>query len=203
MQNQTDNISPNPKFSVLIPATPKRITTHLIPLFNKLSEQVESLLNPKDVEILTFLDNKRRSIGYKRDALVQIARGRYLAFVDDDDQVSKYYIKEIVEVIDNHDVDVITFNQWCSFNNQPKLPVYFKLGHPVNEPVPGPYGATRPPWHICAWRTQLVQQFRFPDSMYGEDWHWCLRCNAVAKTSHHIDKFLHAYIFNDAVTEAV
>ena len=196
--------SPTPNLSIVIPATPKRMQSHLIPLFESLTKQVDALANPNDVEVLVFLDNKKRSIGYKRDTLVQMARGEYVIFTDDDDHVSDTYVQEFnTAIINNRGVDVITFNQWCVINDNPKLPVRFKLGHPVNEPVVAPNGATRPPWHVCAWKTEIAKRFHFPDSMYGEDWAWAVQCNAVAKTSFHIDKFLQAYIYNDKVTEAV
>jgi glycosyltransferase involved in cell wall biosynthesis len=174
------------------------------PLFDMLSEQVEELDDPNDVELLVFLDNKRRSIGYKRDALVQIARGDYLAFADDDDVVSPYYIKHAMKAIkEAPDVDVITFKERVIINKSAPMSLTFELGYPQNEAVQQGKEAKRPPWHCCFWKRELVQQFRFPDSMYGEDWAWAVQCNQVAKTSHHIDKYMRAYIYDDDVTEAI
>ena len=82
--------SPIPKLSILIPSIPSRIQDRMIPLYHKLQEQIRKLDNPKDVELLCVIDNKRRSIGYKRESLVYIARGNYLAFVDDDDDNEDY-----------------------------------------------------------------------------------------------------------------
>jgi hypothetical protein len=60
----------------------------------------------KDIEILLFLDNKKRTVGGKRDALVQMSRGKYFMFVDDDDDLVS--IDEIYQAT-FQDVDVITF----------------------------------------------------------------------------------------------
>lgn len=56
--------------SILIPSIPHRIDK-MKRLFERLQEQI----GDKNIEVLSFLDNKKRSIGLKRDALVQLARG--------------------------------------------------------------------------------------------------------------------------------
>ena len=54
-----------------------------------LAEQLTS-----EVEVLTELDDGTRSIGEKRNALVESAGGEYVCFVDDDDMVSSDYVGE-------------------------------------------------------------------------------------------------------------
>ena len=194
--------SPTPKLSILIPSVPNRITTKLLTLYNKLDEQVQKLNNPKDVEILVFLDNKRRSIGYKRESLLYIARGNYVAFADDDDLVEDHYIEQAIKAINNsNDVDVITFKEHVFINQNGPYSLTFELGYPNNDSVTVP-NAKRPPWHCCFWKRKLAQQFHYPDIMYGEDWAWASQANQAANTSYHIDKFMRTYIYNDQVTEA-
>lgn len=196
--------SPIPKLSILIPSVPNRITTKMLSLFNKLEEQIERLANPKDVEILVFLDNKRRSIGYKRESLLYIARGNYVAFVDDDDLVEEHYIEKAVQAIDNcNNVDVITFKERVFFNNNGPYVLTFELGYPNNDNPATAVNAKRPPWHCCFWKRTLAQKFHFPDIMYGEDWAWVYQVNKVATTSYHIDDFMRTYVYNDTVTEAI
>jgi len=79
------------KLSILIPSIPSR-EDRLNRIYAKLLDQV----GERDVEILVFIDNKKRSIGLKRDALVQMSIGDYVAFVDDDDDVSDDYIDEML-----------------------------------------------------------------------------------------------------------
>ena len=174
----------------------------MMELFQTLEQQVERLPNPKDVELLVFLDNKRRSIGYKRESLLYIARGNFIAFMDDDDVVYDHYIDEAIKAIDTApSVDVITFKEHVIINNTPKYELTFELGYPVNDPVQA-LNARRPPWHCCFWRRELAQRFHFPDIMYGEDWAWAEQINKFANTSYHIDKHMRTYIYNDNVTEA-
>lgn len=80
------------------------------------------------VEILTLTDNKQRSIGAKRQALLNLAQGKYIAFLDDDDVPSHNYIERAVSLQMMGLIDVITFNQYVSINDE-MYPLTFKLGH--------------------------------------------------------------------------
>lgn len=193
--------SPIPKLSILIPSIPSRIEQKSFPLFEKIQDQIDRLNNPKDVEILCFLDNKRRSVGYKRESLVYIARGNYIAFVDDDDDVEDYYIQRAVDAIyNNPDVDVITFKERVFLNGNGPYFLTFELGYPNNDPVQKS-NAKRPPWHSCFWKRSIAQKYHFPDLMVGEDWSWACQLNKDAKTSYHIDEFMKTYRWDENVTE--
>lgn len=194
--------SPIPKLSILIPSVPSRAESKMLPLFNKIQSQIDKLENPRDVELLCFLDNKRRSVGYKRESLLYIARGNYLAFVDDDDDVEDHYIEKAIQSIDvASDVDVITFKEKVYINNAGPYFLTFELGYPVNDAVQKE-NARRPPWHSCFWKRSIAQNFHFPDLMDGEDWVWVSQLNNAASTSFHIDDFMKIYRWNDDVTEA-
>ena len=62
-----------PLLSILTPAVPSRMA-QLAKLCDELAKQIGGLA----VEHLTLLDNKRRSVGLKRQALLDIARGDYV-----------------------------------------------------------------------------------------------------------------------------
>ncbi|NJL70646.1 MAG: hypothetical protein HC888_03020 [Candidatus Competibacteraceae bacterium] len=192
----------NPRFSILVPSIPSRIEKYLTPLFRKLEAQVPD----GSVEIISLLDNKTRSVGLKRDALVQAARGDYLAFCDDDDDVSLNYVSSILEAIKaNPSVDVIVFKQMSTINGGNPFIVEFGLEYSNEEAslVDGIWrDIRRQPFHICAWRRELAQAHRFPDASYGEDWHWCSRVLSDVKTEARIDDVLHFYRYSDSVTEA-
>jgi len=193
------------QLSILIPSIPSR-WERAQKLYTKISKMCEG----KDIEILLFLDNKKRSIGGKRDALVQMSRGKYFMFVDDDDDLVS--VDEIYEAT-FQDVDVITFKQRCLSPNKDKNPfiVTFGLGN-INE-INVNYELTtdpnnpvfndckRPPYHVCAWN-QMYKKYRFPESSYGEDWEWIKQCIPEAKTEVFIDKILHGYNYDQSVSEA-
>lgn len=195
------------KFSILIPSTPSRLyRRESLKLLATLETQVARCPCPDEVEILMFTDNKKRSIGAKRDALLQIARGDYVAFVDDDDFVTTEYVKRIVQAIDNPlKPDVITFKQMSSIDGHPFC-VDFGLSHD-NEPAEcdkqrNYKNIKRKPWHVCAWRHELVAPFHFPDTSYGEDWGWVSQFVGLAKTEVKIDEVLHCYYFSTKASEA-
>ena len=184
-----------PTLSILVPSIPSRFDKFQR-IFTKLQLQAEG----RNVEILGLFDNKKRSIGLKRDALVQASKGRYVAFVDDDDNISPDYILKILQAIQT-DPDVVTFKQNCIIDGEQCL-VDFDLNHTENEPFTPGKTIKRLPFHVCAFRGDIARKYHFPDKMYGEDWEWCAKVLQDVKTQHKIDEVIHIYIFDSQVTEA-
>jgi glycosyltransferase involved in cell wall biosynthesis len=83
--------------SCLIPTIPERRTTFLPRFLTELERQTAGL----PVEILTFYDNQQRSVGEKRNTLLREAKGKYIVYLDDDDEIAPDFIAEIMEVIYN------------------------------------------------------------------------------------------------------
>lgn len=192
-----------PKLSILIPSIPSRL--HMM---SRLFEKISSQIGDRQVEILSLLDNKRRSIGLKRDALVQSSNGRYLTFVDDDDDVATDYVDSILPALDSGS-DVVVFKQQVTLNGGNPFIVDFDIHHPndatyfyVKNKVKVYQDIRRRPFHSCVWKGDLARKVRFPDASFGEDWHWCERLLESVRTQTKIDKVLHFYNFSQAVTEA-
>lgn len=182
-------------FSILTPAVPSRML-QLAALCNDFAAQIGN----EPVEHLVFLDNKRRSVGEKRDSLLRMARGQYVAFVDDDDAVSKDYVPAILEKIDR-DPDVITFRQMATINGV-SGEVEFRLGHPNDPFKPGAI-TRRNAWHVCAWRRSLAICSSFPAVNYGEDWAYAQKlCALDGLRTEHISRVLHFYRHDENLTEA-
>jgi len=175
--------------------------THLHPLIQKIERQVKDWTGKGTVEILTFLDNRMRTIGEKRDALVQMSRGRFVAFCDDDDDVTETYVAELLNAIAmaNEDVSVITFDQLAIINGVQAV-CSFSLSHP-NEPFKAP-GFRRNAWHVCAWRGEMARKVRFPATNYGEDWAWAKHLVIDAKNELRIPRVLHVYRYDPVISEA-
>jgi hypothetical protein len=188
----------NPTLSILTPSIPSRIQRLGMDcqwLMSQLSEQIGGL----PVEHLVLCDNRARSIGAKRQALVDIARGEYIAFVDDDDDVSQDYVERLLEATKTR-ADVITFRQRAIYNGL-ESEVHFGINNQDGPFTPG--GITlRAPWHVCAWKRERVQGCLFSESNYGEDLAWCLQARRRARTAHHIDAVIHTYRHDAATTAA-
>jgi glycosyltransferase involved in cell wall biosynthesis len=192
-----------PILSVLIPSITQRIESHLLPLVSKLENQIARLSNPNDVELVIFTDNKRRSIGHKRQGVLDLARGLFIAYVDDDDTVDDLYIEKAIEAIKaNAYVDVITFNQWVILDDAPPISLEFALGHPSYDDISASF-PKRPPFHVCFWRRSLVNHCTFPDLMYHEDSAWVEQANKLAKSSYHINHHMTTYQFNTNISQAL
>lgn len=50
----------------------------------------------QDVEVIISSDNCQKSIGKKRQELLEASRGDFVSFIDDDDLVDSDYVKEIL-----------------------------------------------------------------------------------------------------------
>jgi glycosyltransferase involved in cell wall biosynthesis len=182
-----------PLLSILTPTIPER-SSQVTALQEKLALQIGSL----PIEHVILSDNRTRSIGAKRQALADIARGEYLAFVDDDDDISDEYVSSLLEAIKTG-ADVITFLQRAIYNGL-ESEVHFGINN-----HDGPFNAgaitLRAPWHVCAWKRSKVEGCLFSESNYGEDLTWCLQARRRIKTACHVDRVLHTYR-HDAKTTA-
>lgn len=147
--------SPQILLSILVGTTTHR-THQCGNLVDYLNQQVE-LWGRGDVEVLWLGDNLRCTAGMKRERLLRIARGKYLAYCDDDDTVAHNYVVRMADACAT-DVDVITFRQLCEVENQ-KAHVTFRAGHPQIEPWTGKTSPGLPT--TCAdggrpWRRRLT-----------------------------------------------
>jgi len=181
----------NPKLSILTPAIWRRIGQA-----KNIADQIDKHPN---VEHVIVLDNMTRSVGLKRQACLDAALGDYIMFCDDDDEITDETIPLILEAI-RRNPDVITFKQHATYNGK-ESEVVFGLNN-----VDGPFVAggqtLRAPWHVCAWKRELVADCLFPDINYGEDRIWSEQARRRVRTSCHIDRVLHRYIHNAATTAA-
>jgi len=182
------------KLSVLTATIPTR-TNQVTALQEKLESQIGNL----PVEWLCLSDNRTRSIGAKRQALWDIARGEFCAMVDDDDDISDDYVSSLLTAIETG-ADVITFHQRAIYNSL-ESPVHFGINNQDGPFTPG--GITlRAPWHVCAWKREVVAGCLYGESNFGEDLVWCQQARRRIKTGHHIPRILHTYRHDAATTAA-
>lgn len=185
-----------PILSILIPTVPERFAQAQA-LQQSILQQVGSL----PVEVLSLCDNRMRSVGMKRQALLSISSGKYVAFCDDDDRVSEDYIATLSDMA-KADVDVLCFNQSARWNDLQGV-VEFRINHQPFAPfVPG--GITRRfPWHSCAWRNELAKACVFTDKNWGEDADWVRQAHELAVTEAYSPKTLHFYDHQDGASLAL
>lgn len=193
-------------WSILICGLPERYHT-VQPLLYSLLEK-QSVARLSDVELLYFMDNRRRSVGAKRNALLDAARGEYVSFIDDDDMVADDYVRRIYDAIvatrrQTPPADVICFGQRatlqphgvtheCTYSIQNKT----RELRPTDRP--GVFAWTGPPAHTMVWRRAMLEGLRFPDRQFGEDVELVDEACKRAKTEIQIAHSLYEYRFDEA-----
>jgi glycosyltransferase involved in cell wall biosynthesis len=160
-------------FSILIPTLPSR-QDQFQQLYSKLTEQIHENSLDQDVEIVSFLDDGEHSVGFKRNKLIELAKGTFVAFVDDDDDVSEDYVPLICRTIkETPEIDCIGIKGLITFGGKhPRVFIhsvryrdYFSRG--------GVY--FRPPYHLNPIRRDIACRYRFEDISYSEDIDWAMR----------------------------
>ena len=151
------------KLSVLICGTFNRVR-------DGYSEKILSMLEPQlteDVEVLYFVDNKKRSVGEKRNDLMNMAHGKYIVYVDDDDKVSDDYISVLL-MLTSKNPDVAVFGVNCSVNGGSYKFVDYDAKHIRDYNTKEKY--VRIPNHMMCWKKEIC--LPFPDKSFGEDQDW-------------------------------
>lgn len=165
--------------SVLICAVPSRMANMAIPLFERISKQCED----GRLEVLLLLDNKRRTIGGKRNAMQSIARGQFISFIDDDDDVSYDYVQTLLAHIEaNPDADLFVYDTLCSLDDKNPAQIVKSDVEFEDTEYSHETGALRKPVQTMCWRRELAQSCTFPERQWGEDKEWSNQaCPKVTK----------------------
>lgn len=188
------------KLSILVCSVHTRYDTFLPKIEKQLFDQYNalSLDDQHAVEIVVLTDNKMMMLGHKRNVMVELAQGKYIVFVDDDDRISEDYISSLLEATESN-ADCIVFNAMVSLNGEPpKLCRYskeFKQDYNSHESY------NRIPNHICCVKRSLALKSSFPNVLYGEDAGYGKVLLPHLKTEHKIDKVLYYYDYNADTTE--
>lgn len=179
--------------SVLIPSLPERL-----PKLTELMTCLERQHHPQ-MEVLCLMDNRTRSLGEKRNALIRMARGKFIANIDDDEMLSDDYFLQLYDALEE-DVDLVAYNATATLNGSKPFRVITGMGFENEQPrllKDGSYSdIRRTPWHWCSWRRELALQCKFPEWHDGaEDAYWLKQALPLAKTWRKVeaDLFHHRY----------
>lgn len=166
----------------------------LIERRSKFLDRLLTILEPQlrsNVEILVMADNSVRTIGEKRNNLIDLSRGKYFCFIDDDDRVSDDYINLIL-IETAKDPDVVIFDAEITTNGKDPKPVKYEKDF-VHKNTPSCY--YRRPNHLMVHKRSNVTE-RFNHVSFGEDDEWAKRRVKTIQTVQRIDKTLYFYDFS-------
>lgn len=156
-----------PILSICIVTLVKR-TGMLASLLRNLSEQADKY--PGQVEFVVKSDSGELTTGAKRNLAYREATGKYVVSIDDDDEVSPWYVEEILKGA-TADPDAMAINGTMTTNGYSlatwdisRLNPYGRVAKPGNKTHYLRYHN-----HISPIRRSIAIQFPFPDKTHQED----------------------------------
>ena len=178
-------------WSILIPTIPGR-EVKLQALIASIHEQRQKICPHLRIDINVYFDNRELSIGAKRQALLQGAKGKYVSFIDDDDRVLEPYFEDAAACIaQNLDVCRLrgTIAQYTFTHS-----LVTKLDSMMAE------GDVflRPPNHLNVLLTDVAKCVPFSDAIQGEDFDWAVKLSKTGylKTEYTSDPSRIHYIYD-------
>lgn len=186
--------------SVLIPSVSTRRATFAPRIADQLFGQHEAL-PPDDaarIEILMLTDAKGMVLGDKRNAMVRMASGKYVVFVDDDDRVEPDYLQTLLRQCE-YDVDCVCLEASVSLDGGEPMRCRYSIKYPTDQNTVREY--RRLPNHLCAVRRSIALQAPFPSRLCGEDSEYAKLLQPLLKTERQVGRILYHYDFNSATTE--
>ena len=186
--------------SILIPTLTAR-SELLSKLLNKLAVQIEaaSPSDKPDVEVVISEDNGEQSVGAKRNYLLNEAKGLFVVFVDDDDEISDDYVFQIRNaILERPDVDCVGMRAIMTTGGKHPTPVVYSKRYERPETRDGMY--LRPPQHLTPIRRSIAVRHQFPDINFGEDATWAKALYNDIQSEYFVDKVLYHYQFEPSRT---
>ncbi len=155
-------------WSVLVPTIPGREQS-LESLLAGIREKVARLAPHLRVEYRVNFDRREKSIGRKREELLQEAQGRYMSFIDDDDQMTDSYIEDLRATIAGgfHVMRLRGQIQQYTFTHSTEIS--------LTSPMAAGEVFLRPPNHLNPMLTDVAKLIHFGDAVRGEDLDWTIR----------------------------
>lgn len=178
------------RLSILIPSLACRVN-QLKSLVANLDAQAKGL----PVELITWVDNKEKSTGAKRNDLLNLAKGEYVAFFDDDDKPANDYVTSILNALESNP-DCVGFKGWY-YHGRKKYEWYISNAMPyVDAIIDKKTIYLRHTNHLAPIRREIALQIGYADKTREEDYDYAVRLreSGLIKTEAFINKHLYHYI---------
>lgn len=178
------------KLSILIPTLTDRTES-----FNKVYHQLNTQATD-EVEIVALADSGELTIGAKRNLLLERAKGEYLAYVDDDDEVSSDYIETLLKAIESKP-DCVSLRGVITWKGQNPELFEHSIKYEAYNTTDNPIKYERFPNHLNCIKSSIAKQFKFPETSFGEDTDFAvqLKDSGLLKKEIFVDKVLYHYLY--------
>jgi hypothetical protein len=181
-------------WSVLIPTIPDRADS-LVRLTTSIREKVARICPSLRLEICLEFDAKEMSIGLKRQSLLQKAKGKYMSFIDDDDDITDAYIEDLWACIQGgyHTMRLRGQMAEYPFVHSTEVSLTSPMATLDTPPV-----FQRPPNHLNPMLTDVAKLIPFKDAVRGEDLDWTLTLyrRGFLETEYRPDPSRTHYLYN-------
>lgn len=166
-------------------------------LLRTLDDQIDNINGrPKKVEVLIEVDDGEKKgglpTGSKRNKLVRKARGKYIVFIDDDDEIPGYYVSEILKAAKSNP-DCIGINGVITTDGVNEKKWYISKEYGRWYEKDNVYFRT--PNHISPVKREIALKVPFPPVSSGEDSDYSTRILPLLKSETIIQKPMYNYIF--------
>jgi hypothetical protein len=155
-------------WSVLIPTIPGREAS-LQSLLTSIREKVARIAPHLRVEECIAFDRREKSVGQKRQELLQNAKGKYMSFIDDDDQITDAYIEDLAQTIAGNFHVMRLRGQIAPYT------FTHSLENTLTSPMARGEVFLRPPNHLNPMLTDVAKLIPFGNAHRGEDLDWTIR----------------------------
>ncbi len=200
-----DIIKSTPKLWSILICTLDEREAQFAKLHDKLQKQIKDCGLQNEIEILLFKDNREHKVGYKRNQLIEQSNGKYVCFLDDDDDIHEQYIEMIYKALQT-DPDCVKLVGIMSTNgtNPQKFVHSLEFNTRYEYDMQGQY-FVRPPNHLNPIRRSIACQFLFPEANFGEDKHWAMAIanSKLLKTEAVIDEPYYFYLYTDSTHDNI
>lgn len=180
-------MSTKPKLTVLIATVGIRNDMFTKLVTERLLPQVANY-NGK-VSVLAYWDNFEASLGHIRQDLIENANSDYICFLDDDDDIPDYYIKEIMDSLKT-DVDYVGWQMQLYHDGQKMKPTFHSLVY--DSWAEDENGWYRNVSHLNPIKRKLALKGDFTRAV-PEDVDWATQVVPYVKTEAYIDKPMYFY----------
>lgn len=155
-------------WSVLIPTIPGR-DEKLRSLIRTIQEKVARICPEVRMEVCVAFDNREMTVGMKRQQLLTQAKGKYLSFIDDDDDITDAYVEDLKECI---------HGGYHTMRIRGQITPY-TFTHSVENTLSTTMARgdvfIRPPNHLNPMMSDVAKLIQYRDAVRGEDLDWTIR----------------------------
>ena len=159
-------------WSILIPTLVER-SDKLTRLLTSIHEKRQRICPTLKIEFCISCDNREKSVGLKREELLKGAKGKYMSFVDDDDDLTDAYFEDALACIQGG------FHVSRLRGQMSQYTFTHSIENKLTDPMARDEVFLRPPNHLNVMLTDIGNLIRFKDASRGEDLDWTIR---LAKT---------------------